>query len=65
MLASLRANWVGTLIAVFWMILIPWGVVTVVRGRLWGIRNGELVVAAAVGTLVALMIGRWAVIMLS
>ncbi len=63
--ASLRANWVGTLIAAFWMTLIPWGVVTVVRGRLWGVRNGELFVAAAVGTLVALMIGRWAVIMLS
>ena len=63
--ASLRANWVGTLIAIFWMALIPWGVVTVIRGRLWGIRNGELFLSLAVGILVALMIGRWAVIMLT
>lgn len=63
--ASLRANWVGTLIALFWMALIPWGVVSVVRGRLWGVRNGELFLAAAVGILVALMVGRWAVIMVT
>lgn len=63
--ASLRANWVGTLIALFWLVLIPWGTVTVVRGRMWGIRNGELFLAVAVGSLVALMVGRWAVIMLS
>jgi Protein of unknown function (DUF2752) len=63
--ASLRANWVGTLIAVFWLTLIPWGAVTVIRGRLWGVRNGELFLAGAVGTIVALMIGRWAVIMLT
>ena len=63
--ASLRANWVGTLIALFWLALIPWAVVTVARGRLWGVRNGELFLAVAVGLLVALMIGRWAVIMVT
>lgn len=63
--ASLRANWVGTLIALFWMALIPWGLVSVIRGRLWAVRNGELVLAVAVGGIVALMIGRWAVIMLT
>jgi len=63
--ASLRANWVGTILALFWLASIPWALVTVVRGRLWGFRNGELLLAVAVGGIVALMVGRWAVIMLT
>jgi len=63
--ASLRANWVGTVLALFWLALIPWALVSVFRGRLWGFRNGELFVAVAVGGIVALMVGRWAVIMLT
>lgn len=61
---SLAANWVGTLIAVVWLLLIPWGIVSAVRGRLWGIRNGELATTIVVGTLLTLMLVRWVFVIL-
>jgi hypothetical protein len=61
---SLRANWVGTLLALFWLALIPWGVVSAFRGRLLWVRNVELVATVAVGVMLALMLGRWGWILL-
>lgn len=60
--ASLRANWVGTLLALAWLALIPWGIISAARGRLVWIRRGELCLTVGVSILLALMIGRWAVI---
>lgn len=57
---SLRANWVGTLLAVFWLGLIPWGLYGAVRGRLLWVRNGELFLTVAVGVILALLLVRWA-----
>jgi hypothetical protein len=61
-LASLRANWVGTLLALAWLALIPWGILSAVRGRLIWIRRGELWLTVGVSILLMLMIGRWLVI---
>jgi hypothetical protein len=65
LLNSLRANWVGTLIAVLWLALIPWGIASAIRGRLWGIRNGELAVTIIVAIVLALMLARWLWIMVT
>lgn len=63
-LNSLRANWVGTLLALFWMALIPWGAASAIRGRILGIRNLELVATVAVGITLACMVLRWGWIMM-
>src|SRR4051812_20431776 len=61
---SLKANWVGTLLAVFWLALIPWGVVSACRGRLVVVRNADLFATVAVGVTLTLMVGRWGWILL-
>jgi hypothetical protein len=61
---SLKANWVGTLLAVFWLGLIPWGVVSAFRGRFVWVRNAELAATVAVGVALALLLGRWGWILL-
>jgi hypothetical protein len=62
---SLRANWVGTLLATFWLALIPWGAVSAARGKLVWVRNAELFATVAVGVLLALMLARWGWILLT
>jgi len=62
---SLAANWVGTLIAVFWMALIPWGILSAVRGRYWGLRTVELPLTVAVGVFLTLMLARWGWLLLT
>ena len=64
-LASLRANWVGTLLALYWLALIPWALISAIRGKLYGIRNGEWLLSISVGTIFMLMMGRWLWIMLN
>jgi hypothetical protein len=61
---SLRANWVGTLLAAYLAGLVPWAVVGAWRGRHLWVRSGELLLTVSVGGLLALMLGRWAVLML-
>ncbi|CAN5426811.1 DUF2752 domain-containing protein [soil metagenome] len=61
---SLRANWVGTLLALAWLALIPWGIVSAVRSRFVGVRNLELAFGVAVGVLLTLMLIRWAFVLL-
>jgi len=61
-LNSLKANWVGTLLALAWLALIPWGIIGAVRGRLLWIRRGELWMTVGLSILFVMMIGRWAVI---
>ena len=64
--ASLRANWVGTLLAATWAGLLVWAVASGAAGRLLGVRpgRGELVLTAAVGLFLVLMLGRWAGVLL-
>ena len=59
---SMRANWVGTLTAIWWFSLIPWGFVSAYRGRLLFIRNGEMWLTVGLTIMLTLMVGRWAVI---
>jgi hypothetical protein len=61
---SVRANWVGTGLAVFCAFLIPWCLVSAVRGRLLGVRRLEAVLAFLVGVFTVLMLGRWGVVLL-
>ena len=56
---SLKANWVGTLIAAFWMGLIPWGLLGAARGRVAWVKNLEMFLTVAVGIVFALMVLRW------
>jgi hypothetical protein len=64
-LASVRANWVGTLLAAFWLVLIPWGVVGAVTGRTPVVRPGESLVLWSVGAFVVLSFARWVVVLLT
>jgi hypothetical protein len=61
---SLRANWAGTLLALFWLALVPWAAWGAVRGRVLWVRNLELAVTAAVGIGLAVTLGRWAAVLL-
>jgi hypothetical protein len=62
--SSMKANWVGTLLAAFWLALIPWGLVSAFRGRLVWVRNADLFATVAVGVTLTLMMARWGWIIL-
>lgn len=62
--ASLRANWVGTLMAGYWLALIPWAVAGAVRGRLMFVRSGETLLTWSVGVILALMLARWVAVLI-
>ncbi len=64
--SSLRANWVGTLLAVFWAGLLVWSVASGLTGRplLVPRGRGELLVTACVGAFLVLMLGRWVGVLL-
>ncbi|MFO0849767.1 MAG: DUF2752 domain-containing protein [Gemmataceae bacterium] len=61
---SLKANWVGTLLAAYWFALIPWAAVGAWRGRYPWIRSGEMLLTVSVAVLLVLLLVRWAVVML-
>ena len=61
---SVKANWVGTGLAVFCLLFIPWSLVSTVRGRYLWVRNVEGVLALLVGVFTVLMLGRWGVVLL-
>jgi hypothetical protein len=60
--SSLRANWVGTLLAGFCALVIPWAAGSVVRGRPLFVRSLEKAVLGVIITLFSLMMLRWAVV---
>ncbi|MCE9561340.1 MAG: DUF2752 domain-containing protein [Planctomycetes bacterium] len=62
---SLRANWAGTVIAVLWAVALPWAVLSAARGRLLFVPlgRGEVALTACVGVVLAVMLGRWALIL--
>lgn len=65
--ASLKANWVGTLLAVFWAGLLVWSVASALTGRFWFVPpgRGELVATITVGAFLVLMLGRWVGVLLT
>ena len=62
-LNSLRANWVGTLLASFCLAFIPWAAVGVMRGRALFVRSLERGLIAAVTGLLVLMLFRWGLVL--
>lgn len=60
---SMRANAIGTLLALFCLAMIPWCLASLVRGRLLGIRSPERVLTWIVGVFIALLLLRWAVVL--
>jgi hypothetical protein len=59
---SLRANWVGTLLAGFCALAVPWAAGGVVRGRPLFIRSMEKAVLGVIITLLTLLMLRWVVV---
>ena len=59
---SLRANWVGTLLAGFCLAVIPWGVYAIVRGRSLFVRSLEKALIGVVITVLVLAMLRWGIV---
>jgi hypothetical protein len=66
-LASLRANWVGSTICVLWAALLVWAVASAAWGRMLLIPpgRGELVFTVIAGAVLVLMLARWGIVLLS
>jgi hypothetical protein len=64
--ASLRANWAGTLIAVLWALTMVWAVASGIKGRPLFIPRGrgELVLTVSVGAVLVLMLMRWVAVLI-
>lgn len=64
--ASLKANWVGTALALVWAGLLVWCFASAIGARMFFIPRGrgEMVLTAFVGGFLVLMLGRWAAILL-
>ena len=61
---SLRANFVGTMLALFLLGLVPWSLASAVRGRLLLVRSVEQVLMRLVLGFVVLLLARWAIVLL-
>ena len=61
---SLRANWAGTVLALLLAALVPWAVASAIRGRYYFIRSGEALTTVIVFGLLALMLGRWGIVLI-
>jgi hypothetical protein len=59
---SLRANFVGTLLALFCLAFIPWGLISAFRGRWVLIRSLEFILVRLVLVFVGLLLVRWGVV---
>lgn len=68
-MASLRANWVGTTICVIWAVTMVWALASGLRGRALLIPRrrgaGEMVFTCITCAVVVLMLARWGVILVS
>lgn len=60
---SLQANAAGTSLALFGMIFVLWAVASVARGRMLGIESVELTLIRLVIAFVAIMFGRWGIVL--
>ena len=60
---SLKANAIGTLLALFCLGVIPWGLACALRGRLLGIRSLERATTWVVAVLIVLLLVRWVIVL--
>jgi hypothetical protein len=58
-----RANWVGLLLAMFCLTLIPWGVASAVVGRALGVPSLERGILVVITVLFVLLLVRWAFVL--
>jgi len=56
---SVRANVVGTVLAVFWLALIPWSLASALRRRLFFVVSVERALTRIVLLFVVLLLTRW------
>jgi hypothetical protein len=61
---SLQANWVGTVLAVFLLLLIPWALTSLIRGRFVFIQSLERALTWAVTFFLTLLLVRWAFVLI-
>jgi hypothetical protein len=61
---SLRANAVGTLLALFCLMLIPWNLLCIWRGRLYGIQSLEQAMLWLLFGFLLLLMLRWGIVLL-
>ena len=64
--ASARANWVGSVICLLWAVGLVWAAASGVRGTPLFVPagRGELVFTVLTGAVLALMLARWAVVLM-
>src|SRR5262249_55922814 len=60
---ALRANSVGTLLAVFCLVVVPWSVISALRGRYLWIVSAERALITCLLTFVVLMLVRWGIVL--
>lgn len=63
-LNAARANWVGVVLVVFGALMIPWAIVSSIRGRYLWIRSLEWLLLWCVSIFLVLSLSRWAVVLL-
>jgi hypothetical protein len=62
-LESARANWVGTLLAAFCLLVIPWSIASVILGRALLVRSLERALVIVIMVLLILMMVRWGAVL--
>lgn len=63
-LNSLRANPVGTLMALFCLVLIPWSLYIAIRGRYLWVRSIERASLWVAGIFLTLLLIRWGIVLM-
>jgi hypothetical protein len=65
--ASLRANWVGSVICVLWALALVWATASGVWGKPLFVPpgRGETVFTVLVGAVLVLMLARWTAVLIS
>lgn len=63
-ISSMRANWVGTSLATFCALFIPWSVASVVRRRALFIASIEITLTRLILAFLWLLLARWCVVIL-
>ena len=59
---SVQANFAGTILGIFCLALIPWSLASLWKQKLLFVRSFEMVMTICVGSFMALMLLRWAVV---
>jgi Protein of unknown function (DUF2752) len=60
---SMQANWVGTLLAILWLAIIPWSILSALIGRpLWILSIERTLIKLVIG-FVVLMLLRWVIVL--